>query len=163
MVLRPGERSILSSLAAFPIVLFAWSGLCLGPGPMRAAGNYTEFYLTDGSTALTATVLSAWSERLPDAHFARIHCSAVVNVERVTEVEREATRMYIVHIEGWTDPLSMSRRRTAPSGTSSREARAARVTCVAQSWLRMLHPTVSTGSISRWTVSVRSGPRGSYS
>ena len=78
---------------------------------IEAAGNYTELHLTDGSTALTSTTLSAWIDRLPNAHFARIHRSTIVNVERVTSIEREAGRTYCVHVEGRNDPLSMSRRR----------------------------------------------------
>ncbi|PSQ98914.1 MAG: DNA-binding response regulator [Bacteroidetes bacterium SW_11_64_17] len=76
-----------------------------------AAGNYTELALTDGTTALTSTTLSSWTDRLPDAHFARIHRSTIVNVERVQHVEREAGRTYTVHVEARDDPLSMSRRR----------------------------------------------------
>ena len=78
---------------------------------IEAAGNYTELHVADGTTALTSTALSAWTDRLPDAHFARIHRSTIVNVDRVTTVERGADRTYRVHVEGRTDPLSMSRRR----------------------------------------------------
>ncbi|WP_263787712.1 LytR/AlgR family response regulator transcription factor [Salinibacter grassmerensis] len=78
---------------------------------IEAAGNYTELHLTDGTTALTSTTLSVWTRRLPDAHFARIHRSTIINVERVTTVERGADRTYAVHVEGEADPLSMSRRR----------------------------------------------------
>jgi two-component system LytT family response regulator len=78
---------------------------------IEAAGNYTELVLTDDTTALTSTTLSTWTDRLPDAHFARIHRSTIVNVERVQRVEREAGRTYTVHMEARDDPLSMSRRR----------------------------------------------------
>jgi len=78
---------------------------------VEAAGNYTELHVADGSTALTSTTLAAWTDRLPDAHFARIHRSTIVNVERVTSVDRGADRTYTVHVEGRDDPLSMSRRR----------------------------------------------------
>jgi len=78
---------------------------------IEAAGNYTELHVADGTTALTATTLSAWTDRLPDTHFARIHRSTIVNVERVTDVERNAGRTYTVHVDGRDEPLSMSRRR----------------------------------------------------
>jgi two-component system LytT family response regulator len=78
---------------------------------LEAAGNYTELHLTDGATALTSITLSAWTDRLPDAHFVRIHRSTIVNVEHVTEVERGASGTYAVHVEDRADPLSMSRRR----------------------------------------------------
>ena len=78
---------------------------------IEAAGNYTELHLADDSTALTSTTLSTWTDRLPDAHFARIHRSTVVNVDRVTRVEQAANRTHDVFVEGRDAPLSMSRRR----------------------------------------------------
>lgn len=78
---------------------------------IEAAGNYTELHLTDGATALTSTTLSTWDERLPDAHFVRIHRSSIVNLEHVTHVEPTASRTYEVHVEGRGEPLTMSRRR----------------------------------------------------
>jgi len=78
---------------------------------IEAAGNYTELHLTDGGTALTATTLAEWAGRLPDAHFARIHRSTIVNVEHVTEVTQADGRSYEVHVPSREAPLSMSRRR----------------------------------------------------
>ena len=83
---------------------------------IAAAGNYTELHVTDGTTALTSTTLVEWTDRLPDAHFARIHRSTIVNVERVTTVEQGDGRTYSVHVEGRDDPLSMSRRRARTLG-----------------------------------------------
>jgi two-component system LytT family response regulator len=77
-----------------------------------AAGNYTELHLADDeTTALTSTALTEWAGRLPDAHFARIHRSTIVNVNRVDRVERAAGRTHDVFVEGRDAPLSMSRRR----------------------------------------------------
>ncbi len=78
---------------------------------IEATGNYTELYLTDDTTALTSTTLSAWTDRLPDAHFVRIHRSTVVNLNRITRVEPTGNRTHDVFVEAWNGPLSMSRRR----------------------------------------------------
>ena len=78
---------------------------------IEAAGNYTELHLADGPAALTDTTLGAWTERLPDAYFARIHRSVLVNVEHVTRVESTDGRSYDVYVDGRDEPLSMSRRR----------------------------------------------------
>lgn len=78
---------------------------------IEAAGNYTKLHLTDSDTALTSTTLAEWTERLPDAHFTRIHRSTIVNVEHVSGVEQTDGRAYDVHVEGRDEPLSMSRRR----------------------------------------------------
>ena len=78
---------------------------------IEAAGNYTELHLTDGGTALTATTLTKWTERLPADHFARIHRSTIVNVEQVDRVAPTENRSYAVHVNGHEAPLSMRRRR----------------------------------------------------
>ena len=78
---------------------------------IAADGNYTELHLASGDTALTSTALAAWTERLPDAHFARIHRSTVVNVNHVTDVKPGTGRSYTVHVTGADASLSMSRRR----------------------------------------------------
>jgi len=78
---------------------------------IAAAGNYTELHLTDGDTALTSTTLSNWTDRLPNAHFARIHRSTIVNVEHVTDVAQTEGRSYDVHVPTREAPLVMSRRR----------------------------------------------------
>jgi len=79
---------------------------------IEAADNHTERPVADGTPALTSTTLSAGTEHLPDAHFARIHRSTIINVERVTNVDRRGDDwIYTVHVEGRDDPLSMSRRR----------------------------------------------------
>ena len=78
---------------------------------IEAAGNYTELHLDDGSMALTSTTLSTWTERLPDAHFVRIHRSTIVNAERVERMERGANYTFDVFVTGQDAPLAMSRRR----------------------------------------------------
>ncbi|WP_103030151.1 LytR/AlgR family response regulator transcription factor [Salinibacter altiplanensis] len=78
---------------------------------IAAAGNYTELHLIGGDTALTSTTLSDWANRLPDAHFARIHRSTIVNVEHVTDVAQAQGRSYDVHVPNREAPLVMSRRR----------------------------------------------------
>jgi two-component system LytT family response regulator len=83
---------------------------------VEAAGNYTKLHLTDGTTALTSTPLAAWTERLPDSHFARIHRSTLVNVDRVVRVEQASNRTRDVFVEGRDAPLSMSRRRARALG-----------------------------------------------
>jgi len=78
---------------------------------IEASGNYTELFLVDETTALTSQSLSTWEDRLPDAHFVRIHRSSIVNVERVTRIEAAENYTYDVFVEGRDAPLSMSRRR----------------------------------------------------
>lgn len=78
---------------------------------VEAAGNYTELHLTDKTTALTSHSLSTWEDRLPDAHFVRIHRSTLVNVEEVTRIDSTDGRRYKVYVATCDALLSVSRRR----------------------------------------------------
>lgn len=78
---------------------------------IEADGNYTELYLTDGTTVLTSTALSTWTDRLPDAHFVRIHRSTVVDLNHIARVESTGSRTHEVFVNTWDRPLPMSRRR----------------------------------------------------
>lgn len=80
---------------------------------IQAAGNYTELHLRDGDMVLTSTTLSSWDERLPAAHFVRIHRSSVVQVDCVARVAPSSSSTYDVYIEGYDAPLSLSRRRAS--------------------------------------------------
>ncbi len=80
---------------------------------VEAAGNYTELHLEGGDAALTSTTLADWADRLPDDHFARIHRSCVVHLDRITHLTPQASGTYAVHVEGVADPLPLSRRRAA--------------------------------------------------
>jgi two-component system LytT family response regulator len=78
---------------------------------IEAAGNYAELQFEDAPSSLTSTALSTWEDRLPDAHFVRIHRSVIVNVEHVTRIEQAENYTYEVFVVGREAPLPMSRRR----------------------------------------------------
>lgn len=78
---------------------------------IQADGNYTELHLRDGDTALTSTALRTWERRLPDAHFARIHRSTIVQIDCVSRIERTANATYEVQVPIRDTPLPVSRRR----------------------------------------------------
>ena len=80
---------------------------------IEAAGNYTELHLREGDMVLTSSTLSSWAERLPSAHFVRIHRSSVVQVDCVARVAASTSSTYDVYIEGYEAPLSLSRRRAS--------------------------------------------------
>lgn len=80
---------------------------------IQADGNYTELHLLDGETALTSTALRTWEQRLPDAHFARIHRSTIVQIDCVRRVDRTPNATYEAHVPTRDTPLSVSRRRGA--------------------------------------------------
>lgn len=55
---------------------------------LRAARNYTEVWLADGSSVLDLRPLSLWRALVPSASFLRIHRTAIVNLLHVQDIER---------------------------------------------------------------------------
>jgi two-component system LytT family response regulator len=80
---------------------------------LTSAGDYTEVTTGDGQRLLTNAPLREWDERLPERLFARIHRTAIVNLERVERVEPAGEDSYRVFLEGLAQPFPMSRRQTA--------------------------------------------------
>lgn len=75
---------------------------------IRGAGDYSELALADGKQLLSPRPLKEWEARLP-ASFARVHRTAIVNLEHVDSVERTGDD-YRVVIRGIAEPVPMSRR-----------------------------------------------------
>lgn len=78
---------------------------------IRGAGDYTELALDDGKRLLSPRPLKEWEARLP-ASFARVHRTAIVNLDRVERVERAGDDCFRVILRGG-EPVAMSRRHAA--------------------------------------------------
>jgi two-component system LytT family response regulator len=76
---------------------------------IRGAGDYTELIIDDGKQLLSSCPLKDWEVRLP-ASFARVHRTAIVNLDQVERVERAGDDSYRVIVRGLADPVPMSRR-----------------------------------------------------
>lgn len=76
---------------------------------IRAAGDYTELCLRDGSAPMSRSGLGDWERRLEGSDFLRIHRSALVRVTAVERLERtkSGARVFVQHVE---EPLVVSRR-----------------------------------------------------
>ncbi len=78
-----------------------------------AAGNYSSITTTDRRDLLVLKSLAEWEERLPEANFARVHRSTIVNLDFVDRVEKWFNSSYVVFMKGEPEPLPMSRRHAA--------------------------------------------------
>jgi two-component system LytT family response regulator len=78
---------------------------------IHAAGDESLVHLA-GRTAAARTPrsLAQWEARLPERSFARVHRSAIVNLEYVTRVDEWSHASYLVHLRGLPEPVRMSRR-----------------------------------------------------
>ena len=80
---------------------------------LRAARNYTEIWLADGSSVLDLRPLSIWRALVPQASFLRIHRTALVNLQHVQDVERPSGDRWQIRLrpldEAW--PVSRTHRR----------------------------------------------------
>jgi len=79
---------------------------------IRGAYDYAELVLDDGKQLLSPRPLKEWETRLPERAFARVHRTAIVNLEHVERVE-PAGDAYRVHLRGAGEPVPLSRRHAA--------------------------------------------------
>jgi two-component system, LytTR family, response regulator len=75
-----------------------------------AAGAYSEIFAADGSKWIMLRSMKEWQEQLAETQFARIHRSAIVNLDFVERIEALANYSYRVFLRGTKTPLWMSRR-----------------------------------------------------
>ncbi|HSK10258.1 MAG TPA: LytTR family DNA-binding domain-containing protein [Vicinamibacterales bacterium] len=85
-----------------------------------AAGPYSEVTTVEGGCSLVLRSLADWESRLPAGHFARIHRSAIVNMDQVERMENAPGYRCHVYLRGAGDPLVMSRRHAARLRRASR-------------------------------------------
>ena len=76
---------------------------------LRSARNYTEVWLTDGSSVLDLRALAIWSALVPAAAFLRIHRTAIVNTMHIRDVERPANGKWQAWMRGLQNPWAVSR------------------------------------------------------
>lgn len=79
---------------------------------IRGAGDYSEIALPDGKRLLSPRPLKEWEARLP-ASFARVHRTAIVNLDHVERVERTSDDAFAVYVRGMPAPVPLSRRHAA--------------------------------------------------
>ena len=56
---------------------------------LKADTNYTLIYLVDGTEFMTATNLGTLEERLKDFNFYRTHRSTLINLNYISDIERD--------------------------------------------------------------------------
>jgi two-component system LytT family response regulator len=78
---------------------------------VQAAGPYSEIFIDDGSKWMMLRSVKEWQARLPQAQFARIHRSTIVNLDFVDRIELLPNYSYRVLLRDSQGQLLMSRRR----------------------------------------------------
>lgn len=76
---------------------------------LRAARNYTEIWLADGSSVLDLRPLSIWEALVPQASFLRIHRTTIVNLLHVQGVERPTGDRWQIRLRPLGQVLPVSR------------------------------------------------------
>lgn len=72
--------------------------------------NYTEIWIEAGEHVLVRKTLSTWEAELPAAQFVRVHRTTIVNVARITRIDRVTDSSSLVHLDGVADPVTASYR-----------------------------------------------------
>ena len=76
---------------------------------VEAHGNYVRLHTGGGAQVhMLRLTMNAIERRLPVSHFARIHRSTIVNLDRVREMQPWFSGDYVVHLQGGTR-LKLSR------------------------------------------------------
>ena len=100
-----------------PLIYLRRQGQILGVEPqtilgVRSARDYVKVWLQDGSAVLDLRPLALWAGILPSAQFLRVHRTAIVNLQRVSGLDRRAGDRWTVRLgrlaEAW--PVSRSYR-----------------------------------------------------
>jgi two-component system LytT family response regulator len=73
-------------------------------------GDYSVVRLGAGRTHRARKSLREWLVRLPENAFARVHRSAIVNLQYVERVEEWSHSSYRLYLRGSSEPVAMSRR-----------------------------------------------------
>jgi two-component system LytT family response regulator len=75
-----------------------------------SAENYTEVSLLDGARWLIRTTMDTWERMLPAELFARVHRTALVNIDAIEHVERAPDECTILKLRGFRQAVPVSRR-----------------------------------------------------
>jgi len=72
--------------------------------------NYTHVHLVSGQRFLVRQTMKTWEDRLPAAKFARLHRQAIVQLDHVTNLRRDALHRPWLTVRGVSKELAASRR-----------------------------------------------------
>jgi two-component system LytT family response regulator len=78
-----------------------------------ADGDQAIVLTRDGRRVRVRKPLREWVLRLPETHFLQIHRGTLINLNDVTRVEEWSHGSFLVHLNGESIPLVMSRRFSA--------------------------------------------------
>jgi two-component system LytT family response regulator len=77
---------------------------------VTAESGGSRVHTRDGRSICATKSLKRWEERLPGDDFLRVHRSAIVNLRHLERVVPWSNYSYRVHLRGWKEPVTMSRR-----------------------------------------------------
>jgi len=77
---------------------------------ITAEKDYTMVFLSNEKNGLTGKSMKEWDDRLPESHFTRIHRSAIINIDKISRVDKWFNNCFKVYMEGLPEPLIVSRR-----------------------------------------------------
>lgn len=80
---------------------------------IRGAGDYSELVLSDAKRLLSPRPLKEWEARLPAQSFARVHRTAIINLDHVEAVQKISEQAFHVTLRGLAEPVPLSRRHAA--------------------------------------------------
>ena len=71
--------------------------------------NYAHLTLVSGERLLVRQTLSSWEDRLPPAHFLRVHRTAILNLNFVQGFQHEDAEVSLVRVQHLREPVRTRR------------------------------------------------------
>ena len=76
---------------------------------IRAAGDYSELYLSDQTKCMLKKSLRDWEAILPQPQFLRVHRATILNLDYVEQIEPSPENTYRFTLRGLSEPVVSSR------------------------------------------------------
>lgn len=77
---------------------------------IEAESEYSYAYVLNKKPILVRRLLKDWEKMLPNENFVRIHRSTIINLERVTKIEKGFKKNLLLKIEGMEKIVTVSQR-----------------------------------------------------
>ncbi|MBI1939661.1 MAG: response regulator transcription factor [Ignavibacteriales bacterium] len=77
---------------------------------IKAEGDYTNIYFTDGKKSFIKRSLKNWEASLPDKNFLRVHRSTIINIDHIEKINPWFNGTFTATLKGFSETIYFSQR-----------------------------------------------------
>lgn len=110
-----GEPVIIDEKAEYEDTIFLDEGRNLQSTKVKdiecvlSDGVYSIAVLTNKQKVMVRKTMKQWVDLLPEKHFLRIHRSTIINLNKITKIQKWFNQTYRIEMQNYEDPLVISR------------------------------------------------------